>query len=219
MYQITLTPLPGCTFDFDNASEDDDAKCPSRQHRSNGLLGGHGLILEHSALRLQGGLLAVHDPIWEVPALASEEDAAETNGRAAAPPVANLQQMTDGCSDATKNSPAESIPKWTFTPGQAAYGGVEFAISGTKAKLLEALANARRALTQTELIDQAWNGHYVTYSTVRSQVANLRKLLRQAFGIGQKDPLPNVDFGDRTAWRLDTDCLSRFSANSTRSQR
>lgn len=93
---------------------------------------------------------------------------------------------------------------WHFRPGEAAFQKVIFSLRGKPWAVLKCLAEARNsARTWTELADAASPDTNPIKTTIRGYVANARKALKTAFRLSEShDPIPNVESGERTAWRL-----------------
>jgi hypothetical protein len=106
---------------------------------------------------------------------------------------------------------------WHFRPGEAAYFGVVIPITGKLWGVLKALADARgAALTWCELSDAISPDTTPEPQAIRGYVSRVRAALRHAFGLDSSiDPVPNVEWGDRTSWRLDSQAL-RVAAQKQR---
>ena len=95
--------------------------------------------------------------------------------------------------------------KWKFLPGEVKYKNTKIIIVGVRWKLLKALFESERPLTESELIEAGW-GHdaEVAAKTVYNHLTAIRKTLRKKLSLTPgDDPIPIVDVGRNRAWRLD----------------
>lgn len=72
---------------------------------------------------------------------------------------------------------------WSFGPGQFAYYGRVFDLSGMQLKLLKALAGRKRRWTIAELKSDVWEGREVEDGSIRGDISRLRTLLRELLKI------------------------------------
>lgn len=132
-----------------------------------------------------------------------------------------LHQLEARLRDSLEQSPVESVGTeshtrppddgWHFPPGEAAFCGVIFQITGKQRGVLKALADARGAArTWSELADKLSNPD-LELKTITGYVSRTRTILRNAFSLdGIDDPIPNAEWGEnKTAWKLDSELLRR----------
>ena len=91
-----------------------------------------------------------------------------------------------------------------FQPGEAAYNGQRFPISGKHREVLERFVRAKgTALTIAVLRTDVWDGdRLIDDNTIRSAVSDVRNILRGALGLSKSkadNPILSVD---RQAYRL-----------------
>jgi hypothetical protein len=106
---------------------------------------------------------------------------------------------------------------WHFRPGEAAYLGVPFRITGSAFYVLKELANPYGAprrwsdlATALPNVESADTGPNI--GTIRNHVSDTRAVLRGVFDFepSNAEPIPVVERGgDRTAWKLDSTVLRR----------
>jgi hypothetical protein len=121
---------------------------------------------------------------------------------------------TGGTGNSTKWPPDED---WHFRPGEAAFLGVPIPTAGKLWGVLKALADARgAAVTWGDLADAVSPDTTPEPQAIRGYVSKVRAALRKAFGLDSSiDPIPNVEWGKRTSWRLDPQAL-RVAAQKQR---
>ncbi|HUY31456.1 MAG TPA: helix-turn-helix domain-containing protein [Pirellulales bacterium] len=96
---------------------------------------------------------------------------------------------------------------WHFRPGQYAYNGESFDLTGAEWRLLKLFGgNPSRRFA----IDDLWkaaagdNNPVADRNSTRTQLSNLRNALRRNHGLTQDvDPIPHSGKGIGTVWRLD----------------
>jgi hypothetical protein len=99
--------------------------------------------------------------------------------------------------------------RWHFRPGEFAFNSVIGKCNGKTFQLLQFLAEQRRAVTRYEILESVWRqkeraGMPVDDTNVKVHLTKVRVVLRGAFGLTKKiDPIPNVDHGSNSAWKLD----------------
>lgn len=120
------------------------------------------------------------------------------------PPKSGRVTVTD------RDCPSANWPpddKWCFRHGEAAFRRISFSIKGKQAKVLQFLARTRRGVTANEIGDDVSPGSAVQQATIRGYLSNVRKVLQSAFNI-TGDPIPKIDSGSETAWKLDCAVLT-----------
>lgn len=104
--------------------------------------------------------------------------------------------------------------EWEFRPGTVKFGNRQFRLSGKKWELLKAFASARWGVTADDLWEELWDGREIARKSLRTEVSNLRILLRKEFDLDDADdPLPHLDQGALLAWRLDESLLKKPAQN------
>lgn len=99
---------------------------------------------------------------------------------------------------------------WHFRPGEAAFLGKVFEISGRHHGVLEVLASSNSAVSSWTIIQGLDEDKELETKTIRGYISQVRAVLREAFNLAVDfDPIPNVDTGQRTAWKLDSEGISR----------
>lgn len=99
---------------------------------------------------------------------------------------------------------------WHFRPGEYAFLRQQAEARGKSWQLLKTLAEARRALTQRDLMSGIWKLQKVSDSNLRGLLSKTRNLLRHDFGLSKDvDPIPAVDAGESVAWKIDEELLRK----------
>lgn len=106
---------------------------------------------------------------------------------------------------------------WEFRPGQAAFLGKPFAVTGKTAVILKQLTLKPGApLLKSVLRDHTDPECNAEEGAVRDSIANAREILRKVFKLKQGiDPIPNTARGANGAWRLAEEVL-RVTAKNPR---
>lgn len=86
---------------------------------------------------------------------------------------------------------------WDFRPGEAAFNGIRFKLTGLRMAALRALAKTPGCPVRVEqLVRETWGDDpaRVELGTVHAQLSGLRRLLRTAFAMPAGiDPIPHLD--------------------------
>jgi len=136
--------------------------------------------------------------------------------------INGVEGVVDKPRPARDESRAEDEGKWTFRPGESAFAGHTFDISGKEKVLLETFAHGEGPVTAEDLVDLCWPDSEIETETLRSHISHLRSRLRREYRLRRNvDPIPRVDRGERLAWRLDSSVLlatqRRFNENTNTS--
>jgi hypothetical protein len=127
------------------------------------------------------------------------------------PPVAAKEGVDAPVLDG--NPTVENWPPdqgWHFRPGEFAFRGKSGQCSGKIWQLLKLFVDSRGPIDRNTIRDTLWKdeGHLVDDTNIRVHVSNLRKALREAFGLDSNaQPIVPVDRGEQMAWRLDESVL------------
>ena len=100
--------------------------------------------------------------------------------------------------------PRRTSTSWEFQPGEAIYKGTRFDVSGKSWELLKALANSDKPVSESDLIDAAWEHDSEKDSkTLQNALSSLRCTLRKKLPLSPDvDPIPIVDTCKNRAWKL-----------------
>lgn len=99
---------------------------------------------------------------------------------------------------------------WHFRPGEAAFLGTVFEIRGRQFGVLKALAGQAGGLEVWSISKSISPEYELSPNSIKAYVSQVRSKLREVFLLDKSvDPLPNVDWGERTAWKLDSEGISR----------
>ena len=94
--------------------------------------------------------------------------------------------------------------QWAFEPGSVHYGDTRIPVTGIQRRLLERLAETRRPLLREDLEEAGWGDGEVEPGTLDKHLTELRKILREAFGLDQKkNPIPCKDQRENATWEMD----------------
>ena len=135
--------------------------------------------------------------------------------RAFAEVLGLVERAADAARSADQTPAASSVRAvrgWTFEVGEAEFAGVRFDLHARLSRLLERLAEGPRRVGmhgERGLIDTAGAGDYEPLpGTVRTYLADLRKVLRAAFGLpADANPIPSRGRGVGAGWELDEEML------------
>lgn len=98
--------------------------------------------------------------------------------------------------------------EWHFRPGEAAFAGKRFTVTGADFVLLKVLVQANGPVPRTDLIEAVSSDYDIGPDTIRGYLTRLRNALRIAFNLSATiDPIPNRDKGKNAAWELDSASL------------
>lgn len=98
---------------------------------------------------------------------------------------------------------------WEFRPGECAYDGIVFKITGQPAAALQLLARRSGQPIRKIAILEAIDPDGFT-SDIKDALAAARTILRKEFGLPSTvDPIPNVQKGRDCAWKLDEKVFSQ----------
>ena len=88
--------------------------------------------------------------------------------------------------------------------------GKTFNITGKPGEVLKTLAESSGPVEWGRLAAAVSPDTTPEQATIRNYVSKVRSALRSAFGLDTSiDPIPNVEWGNRTSWRLDFQTLQR----------
>jgi hypothetical protein len=177
---VRLPPVSGA----DEAAQEEDFLAKSFQH---------GLLVDRLVCLSSLDVGAVGDP------LSPDDD-----------PEAPLPSATGGKPINSPQSQPEWPPDsgWHFRPGEAAFNRVPFVAQGAQAKTLSVLVLAKGPVEWTKIAAEVSPDTDIDQKTVRGYVSHARKILRDTFKLDPNvDPLPCVEQGNRTAWKLDAKVL------------
>jgi hypothetical protein len=97
-----------------------------------------------------------------------------------------------------------SQSQWQFSPGVATYKEKTIQVSGINAKLLRALVESNRAITESELIDAGWSHDAsVEPKTLKNHISAIRRTLKRHLNLDiDHNPIPAADSGRNLAWKI-----------------
>lgn len=95
---------------------------------------------------------------------------------------------------------------WAFQSGEADYLGHRFQVSEQQRVILELLTSTPGKAFTWDKIAHEWDrlkGVSSTSSNVKQWMCKLRRVIRSNFDCSGSDPIPNVEAGSKSAYRLD----------------
>lgn len=95
---------------------------------------------------------------------------------------------------------------WAFRPSSAAFLGHSFTVTEQQRVFLSFLAEKRGGLITWRQLADKWDLRKNSASTpgnISQAIHRIRKLLQKQFDCGNQDPIPNVETGNESSYRLD----------------
>ncbi len=124
--------------------------------------------------------------------------------------------MTSGTTPEAANGSSWPVGNgWEFRPGEAAFQGKPFKITGKPVVILRRLAvKPGEPVLKSVLWDIIDPDSNAEEGCVRDSITEARAILRKAFKLGKKvNPIPNLARGPDAAWKLAEDVLCVATKN------